>query len=210
MINQIELWVEGFITSLMFYPVLAGFVIVDAVFPLAPSESLITLAGAWSGSQGTPNLWGIIGIGIAAAMIGDNLCYVFGRRLEKQLKRIPSSSRAWKAMDWASRNIEKRYVSTIIVARFLPWARFILTILLGSQRFPWFRFFIIDTIGVILWAVQAALLGYIGGWMFKDFPLIGMVFGLILAAVVGFGIEWFQQRNDKKQRADSPGAGAEA
>lgn len=196
MTDQIELWIEGFITSIMFYPLLAGFIVIDAVFPLAPSESLITLAGAWSGSRGVPNIYGVIGVSVIAAVIGDNLCYFFGRRLEKAIRRFPADSRAARAIEWATRNIEKRHMPTIIIARFLPWARFILTILLGSHRFPWFRFFIIDTFGVILWATQAALIGYIGGWLFKDFPLIGMAVGLVIAAVVGSLIEWLQRRKE--------------
>lgn len=70
-----------FMTAHVFYPVLGLVVVLDSLFPLIPSETVISLAGAWSGVQGSPNLFLILFTVTLAAIIGDNLCYFFGTRL---------------------------------------------------------------------------------------------------------------------------------
>ena len=64
--------------------------------------------------------------------------------------------------------------------------------MLGSVRFNWFAFVIYDTIGVIVWAILSVCIGYAGGALFSDFPLLGMVVGVLLGSLVGFGVQKLQ------------------
>lgn len=176
----------------VFYPALALLVLVDCLFPLIPSETVITLAGVWAGSRGVPDLWTVIQVSVAAAIIGDNICYLLGTRLIRVVERVPDDSARGRALAWVRRSMRRRAGVTIIVARFIPWARWFMTIMLGSVRYPWRQFFLYDTIGVVIWAVQAALIGYLGGWLFQDFPLIGLLVGLTLGTVVGLLIQGLQ------------------
>lgn len=200
MTEQIVTWVESLLTLPIFYPVLALLVILDSLLPLIPSEAVLTLAGSWSGSRGTPDLFKIIQIAVVAAIIGDNLCYLLGTRLIGFVERSPDDSTRGRAIAWVRRNIRRNAATTIIVARFIPWARWFMTIMLGSVRYPWHRFFLYDTVGVIIWATQATLLGYLGGWVFSDYPLIGMIMGITLGTVVGLAIQRVQERLARKQQ----------
>ena len=58
------------------------------------------------------------------------------------------------------------------------------------MRYNWFAFFLYDTIGVIIWACLSVGLGYAGGSLLSDFPLLGMIVGIALGALVG----WIMQR----------------
>lgn len=199
MTDQLVAWVETLMTATAFYPVLWVVVIIDCLFPLVPSETIITLAGAWSGARGVPNLALIILVAVFGAVIGDNLCYFFGTRLVGVVERIPGDSRRGKALSWTRRNLNERDVSTIIIARFIPWARWFVTITLGSVRYPWHRFLFWDTVGVFIWAVQATMLGYLGGWLFQDRPLIGLVVGVVFGSAFGLGLQRLQREWEKRR-----------
>jgi membrane protein DedA with SNARE-associated domain len=74
-----------------------------------------------------------------------------------------------------------------------------MTIMLGSVRYPWRWFFLYDTIGVFIWATQATLIGYLGGRMFSDYPLIGTAVGITLGTLVGLVIQRVQEHVYRKQ-----------
>lgn len=207
MTDQIVAWVETLMTLPVFYPVLALLVLVDCLFPLIPSETVITLAGAWAGSRGVPSIWVVIQVSVVAAVIGDNICYLLGTRLIGFVERTPRNSPRGKAIAWVRRNMRRRAGTTIIVARFIPWARWFMTIMLGSVRYPWRQFIFYDTIGVIIWALQASLIGYLGGYLFRDHPLIGLLVGITAGTVVGLLIQHLQARfftwRDRRRAAQS-------
>ncbi|RNE49002.1 DedA family protein [Corynebacterium alimapuense] len=208
MTDQIVAWVEALMSLTIFYPVLGLIVISDSLFPLIPSEAILTLAGAWAGSQGVPNVWIVIQVAVIAAVIGDNICYLMGTRLIGVVERIPDRSTRGKTVEWVRKNIQRNAATTIIVARFIPWARWFMTITLGSVRYPWLRFFIYDTIGVIIWATQVTFIGYLGGWLLQDYPLLGMLLGITLGTVIGLSIQvlqgrFFRWRDARQEATDS-------
>lgn len=210
MTDEIVAWVESLMTAAAFYPILSGVVLLDSLFPLIPSETIITLAGAWSGSRGVPHLGLVLLAAVIGAVIGDNLCYFFGTRLFGVVGRIPGGSRRGKALTWARRNLNERDISTLIIARFIPWARWTVTIMMGSVRYPWRRFLFWDTVGVIIWALQTTLLGYLGGWLFREQPLIGLAMGVLLGTAVGIGLErgyraWENRCARRTARSSRPG-----
>ncbi|ALC04769.1 hypothetical protein CDES_01475 [Corynebacterium deserti GIMN1.010] len=199
MTDQLVAWVETLMSAVVFYPVLSVVVIIDCILPLIPSETILALAGAWSGSRGTPELVLVIVTATLAAIVGDNLCYFFGTRLISLVEKIPGNSKRGKALAWARKNLNERDVSTIIIARFIPWARWFVTIILGSVGYSWPRFLLWDSIGALIWATQATLLGYLGGWLFQDQPLIGLVVGATLGIVFGFFLQWMSRIWEKRR-----------
>ena len=62
------------------------------------------------------------------------------------------------------------------------------------MRYNWFLFFIYDTIGVFLWVTIGVGVGYVGGSILSDFPLLAMLVGVTLGSLVGFGIQKLQSR----------------
>ena len=187
-------FLEQLMTTPLFYPLLSLVITLDALCPLLPSETVLNLAGAFSGSQGVPDVRWIFAAATIGAIIGDNLCFMLGSRLIRVVNQLDPESRAGKAIEWVRENQNKRAGVTIIVARFLPWARWVATIVLGSVRYNWFKFVFFDTIGVILWAFLSVGVGYLGGRILQDYPLLAMLLGLVLGSSVGYLIQKGQNK----------------
>nr|WP_231107879.1 hypothetical protein [Corynebacterium glutamicum] len=58
-----------------------------------------------------------------------------------------------------------------------------------------------DSIGVLIWATQATLLGYVGGWLFQEQPLIGLVVGAALGIFFGFFLQWLNKMWERRRLA---------
>lgn len=192
MVDSLIAFLEDLMVLPIFYPLLAMLITIDALCPLVPSETVINLSAAFSGSRGVPDPWLIIVAVCAGAMIGDNLCFMLGSRLIGVVNRLDPESKAGKAIEWVRLNMHQRAGVTIIVARFIPWARWIATIVLGSVKYNWFVFFFYDTIGVVLWACIGVGVGYLGGTLFADYPLLAMAIGVALGGLVGWAIQRLQ------------------
>ncbi|SDM06604.1 membrane protein DedA, SNARE-associated domain [Corynebacterium mycetoides] len=194
MIDSLISFLEQLMQMPIFYPLVTLLIIGDALAPIIPSETVLNLAGAFSASVGVPNPMGVIVAAIIGAVIGDNICYLLGNRLIGVVNRLDPNSKAGSAITWVKRNMKRRAGVTIIVARFIPWARWVATIVLGSIRYPWLSFFVYDTIGAVIWAFLGVGVGYLGGSLFADWPLLAMVVGVTLGSLVGLAIQRIQVR----------------
>lgn len=192
LVDSLIQFLEHLMTMPIFYPLLSILIMVDALCPLVPSETVLNLAGAFAGAKGVPDVRWIMAAALIGAVIGDNLCFMLGGRLISVVERIDPESRAGKTITWVRQNMHQRAGVTIIVARFIPWARWIATIVLGSVQFNWFLFFIYDLIGATLWVLIGVGVGYIGGSIFSEFPLLAMIVGVALGTLVGLGIQKLQ------------------
>lgn len=193
MAEPLTLLVGGILGSLWFYPLLALCVIGDALCPLLPSETIVTAGASWAASNGSPNIWLVWWIAVISAVLGDNLCYLLGTRLVTFVKSTSPRSKLGQAVDWVERSVRHRAGFTIVIARFIPWGRWVLTVMLGAMKYPWWMFFLFDLVGVVVWISQAALIGYFGGWVLQDFPLLGVLLGVVLGGLVGLAIDRVRQ-----------------
>ena len=178
----------------VFYPLVTVLIVADALAPVVPSETVLNLAGAFSASRGVPSVWGVIVAAIIGGIIGDNICFALGGKLIGRVEALDPESKAGQAIRWVRRNMNRGAGATIIVARFIPWARWVATIVLGSVRYNWFKFFFFDTVGVILWANLSVGMGYLGGRILQDYPLLAMLLGVLLGSLVGFAIQKLQNQ----------------
>ncbi|SDS59989.1 DedA family protein [Corynebacterium timonense] len=197
----------GFLENLMqmpiFYPLVSLLIIADALAPVVPSETVLNLAGAFSASRGVPHVGWVIAAAIIGGIIGDNICFRLGKRLITVVDRLDPNSKAGQSIAWVKRNMNRGAGATIIVARFLPWARWVATIVLSSVGYSWVAFIIYDTIGVVVWAFLSVGVGYLGGALFADYPLLAMIVGVALGSLVGLLIQklqaWLFDWNDVRR-----------
>jgi membrane protein DedA with SNARE-associated domain len=180
--DQFVDWVSGAWWS---YPVVFAVSMLDAFFPLVPSEATVITAGVVS-SAGDMSLPLVIVCAAAGAIAGDNISYGAGKWLgERRVKRVFRGEKSRRAFDWATKQLEERGFYLIVVARFIPGGRTAVTFSSGfSQAIAWRRFILADSIAGVLWACYAALLGYFGGKQFEDAPWKGLLlaFGIAVAA----------------------------
>jgi membrane protein DedA with SNARE-associated domain len=150
----------------------------DAVLPFMPSETTVVAAGVVAAATGRPNLGLLIAAAATGAYAGDLMSYRIGRRSDRAVSaRTARGRRAQIVHDWVHRMLHGRGGLIIVSARYVPGGRSTTAFAAGVVHYPATRFHWYTGLGVLIWAVQAALLGYLGGALFADRPLLGLALG---------------------------------
>ena len=187
MFSQFTEWVSGAWWS---YPLIFAVSMIDAFFPVVPSESVVITAGNLA-SSGDLWLLGVIAAAAGGAIVGDNISYAIGKYAgEHTVKRLFRSDKARRGFEWAEEQLERRGFYIIVIARFIPGGRTAVTFSSGyTHAMPWRRFIVADVCAGLVWATYAAMLGYIGGKTFEDQPWKGLFLGFLIAISVAVGVE---------------------
>jgi membrane-associated protein len=166
----------------------------DAILPFMPSESTVVACGVAAANTGRPLLSLLIIVSAAGAYAGDQLSFRIGRNLPARVTRPR----------FVRRLLQRRGGLVIVFARYLPGARSATALGAGLVGYPALRFHWYTAAGVLLWATESALLGYLGGSLFEDRPLFGLLLGLGGALLIT-GIAYAVGRSTD----EASGAGAE-
>lgn len=198
--DQIAEWVSG---SSWSYFVIFIVAVIDAFFPLVPSETVLVIGGSFAAS-GDLNLLFVILAGSAGAILGDNISYGIGTLVgERTVKRWFRSEKAHKRLEWAERTLDERGAYIIIIARFIPGGRTAVTFSAGYiPTFPWRRFIVYDIVAGVIWATYAALLGYFGGKTFENHPFYGVLLALGIALTLGLVVEVVRHARARRRGID--------
>jgi len=183
--------------------------LLDAILPVVPSETAVITAGvvAASGHLSVPL---IVASAMVGAMAGDNLAYLIGWRFgEPVTRRFFSSEKSRQRLAWAQRQLDQRGGQLILVARFIPGGRTVVTISAGLLNYPWRRFFAFDTVAALLWALYATALGYFGGRAFENAAWKGLLLALGTGFAVGGIVEAVRWVLHKRRGQGAPGRGIE-
>jgi len=179
------------------YVLIFAFAYLDALIPVVPSETAVVTAGVLAGS-GRMSLPLIIVLAASGAFAGDNTAYLIGRHYgEPAKRRFFSGRKARERVHWAEDQLQERGGELIVVSRFIPAGRTVVTLSAGGLRMPWRRFATFDAIAAIVWALYASLLGYFGGRAFEHQPWKGLLLAVGIAFTVAGGIElvrWLRRR----------------
>lgn len=193
MFESLTEYVSGSPWTYLFLFVIAA---LDAVIPIVPSETSVILAGVLA-STGDLVLGLVILFAAAGAVAGDNVSYWIGRKVGHRFVDRFFKGERRKQVDWAHRQVEERGGYLIIVGRFIPGGRTVITLSCGMLEMRWRRFFSFDVVAGLIWATYATLLGYLGGTTFEDDPLKGFLLAFVVALAVGGVIEgyrWYRRR----------------
>jgi membrane protein DedA with SNARE-associated domain len=149
------------------YPVLfLGVLLENAGVPV-PGETAVLIAAflASPESGGHFNLAVVILLATLAAILGDNLGYLLGRRVAR-----PFLSRGQgflfltpQRLQGAEHYFHRYGLWTILVARFILGLRVVAALAAGVADMHWPRFFLANATGALLWATAMSLLGYFFG-----------------------------------------------
>jgi membrane protein DedA with SNARE-associated domain len=180
------------------YLLIFGVAYLDVLLPVVPSETTVITAGVLS-SAGDMHLSLIILAGGAGAVAGDNTAYFLGHYFEEPLRqgRLFRGEKAKARIVWAERQINERGGQLIVIARFIPGGRTVVSFASGWLAMTWRRFIVFDVVAGFVWASYAALLGYFGGKAFENAPWKGLLlaFGIALAVTVGVeAVRWWRRR----------------
>lgn len=166
------------------YGIVFVLAMLDAFFPVVPSETVVITAGVVA-AAGDLSLPLVVVAAAVGAFAGDNISYLIGREFGRAVvDRFFGGEKGRRRIEWAQDQLRERGVQLILVGRFIPGGRTAVTLSAGLIRFGWPRFLRADAGAALLWAVYASLLGYFGGRAFEHAPWQG----LLIALAVGFAL----------------------
>lgn len=203
-------WATGLVDSLarlvtdspITYLVIFAMAGIDVLFPLLPAEGTVTAAAVLAGQARLSIVWVMVAAALGA-FIGDNVAYWIGRAAGRPLveRVLRGNTRQLQAVQ---EQFDQRGGAFIIVGRFVPGGRTAVAIGAGVLHFGWAQFLAYDAAAVVIWALQAALPGFIGGSLIQDRPWLAMVIGFGLSALLAGGVALLQRRRDRVRALEAP------
>jgi membrane-associated protein len=174
-----------------------------------PGDSLLFTAGLLA-SQGKLNIAVILVGCFVAAVLGDQVGYMTGRRFGPGLFRRPDSKLFRREhVDKAEAFFAQHGPKTILLARFVPVVRTFAPIVAGVSHMPYRTFVVWNVVGGFLWAVGVTTLGYVLGETFPQIEdyLLPAILVIVLLSVVPV---WLEVRKGRKASASAAGSPASA
>lgn len=145
--------------------------------PFLPGDSLIFASGVLA-ARGVLNPHLLVVLLCIATLVGDSANYAIGRFAGAQLLARRKIRRA--DVRRASRFFKQYGWLTLAITRFIPILRMIAPFTAGLSRITFFRFVLMNTLGVVLWVPS----GIYGSYLLGQFPWVRENFMLI---IIGFG-----------------------
>ncbi|WP_415942024.1 DedA family protein [Streptomyces sp. 067-1] len=167
-----------------------------------PGDSLLFTAGLLVANDQFLNqpLWLVMLAIAAAAVLGDQFGYAFGRKVGGALFRRPNS-RFFKQenAERAQQFMLKHGPKALVMARFIPVFRTFIPITAGIGRMAYRTFFLFNVIGAVLWSVTLTLVGYyLGQIAFVRDNIEAIVIGIVLVSGIPIIIEGIKMRRQAR------------
>ena len=172
------------VDSLLSYLIALIIPALDAVFPVLPSETAIITLGVATAGSADPRIALLVACCAAGAFLGDNLCYLLGRRFGPRIEgRFFRGEKGRQRLAWAERSLERYGTPLIVVCRFVPGGRTAVMLCCGIVGFQRRRFVIATALAGGIWASYSFFIGRLGGRAFEDKPWAGLLlaFGASIA-----------------------------
>jgi len=165
-------------TPLWAYLALFGFLTVDAMIPVVPTQAIMITSGALT-VYGNLSLPLVIAIGAAGMFTGDAIAFLLGRstghvgrgwladlraRYGPKHDDAPrEQSKTRKAAIRFTRGLRKPGPLVLLLCRFVPGGRMAAGFQAGRTGYPVKLFVLYDAAAAICWAGYGGLVGHVGG-----------------------------------------------
>jgi membrane-associated protein len=167
------------------------------VTPFLPGDSLLFAAGTFA-ALGSLDLWLLVVLLVAAAILGDTVNYWVGAWIGP---RAFSGNVKFLRKDYLERThafYEKHGGKTVILARFVPIIRTFAPFVAGVGAMSYPKFITYNVIGAVLWVGLFVPAGYFFGnipAVRKNFTLV--IFAIIALSVVPIALEAIRARKSR-------------
>jgi membrane protein DedA with SNARE-associated domain len=199
-------WIQDVVQALG-YPGVFLFITLESTLVPIPSEIVMPFAG-YMASQGKFSLPVILLINSTAALLGSGLCYGIGVVGGKPFLENYGKYFLVRQHDIAKTEafFAKHGKKTILIGRFLPVIRHVISVPAGIARMPLPGFFLQTFLGSTIWGGALIMLGYTVGANWKTFsqPLkrVDLLIGaLLVLGIVALGIRFMVRR--RRERLDN-------
>jgi membrane-associated protein len=149
-------------------------------------------------------LWLVCSLIVVAAILGDQVGYLFGRKVGPALFKRPDSrffkqENVEKAHDF----FEKYGPKSLVLARFVPIVRTFTPIVAGVSRMNYRSFVVFNVIGATLWGAGVTLLGAaLGQVAFVHEHIEAILLGIVLLSVLPIVVEYLRARGSSGKGGD--------
>src|SRR3954452_2477355 len=169
------------VPSQLGYPVVFALVFAESAGAALPGETALVTAGVLAGA-GHLSLALVIGVAIAAAVMGDTMGYWIGRRGGRAVLLHPGPLTALRAhaLERGEHFFERHGAKTVFLGRFVPGVRIVAAVLAGASAMPLPRFAMVNVGGAFVWAATVPSRGSLLG------PALAA--GLWIAALVAAAV----------------------
>jgi len=175
------------------YAIVFGFVVLDAVVPIFPSESLLNSGSVLATQDGSSlEIWRLIVAGAAGAVVGDSLLYWISRTALRSFmaERLEVAGRNEKVARTMS--VFQDHAPVLIVfGRFVPGVRFAVGATMGLTRYSYPRFVLWNVVGGTSWAAFSCLSSALVATVVGEQPVVSL---LVSALVTSLLLAFLYQR----------------
>jgi membrane-associated protein len=194
------------------YPLLFLMVMAESSGLLVPGETALIAASVLA-SQGKLQVELVIALAATAAIVGDNIGYVIGRKGGRWLLERPGRfyRQRQEVLRVGEPFFERHGPKAVFFGRFLLGLRVWASWLAGGTRMPWRSFVLWNALGGITWATVVGLIAYFLGHSAGNAIQTFGLYGLVAALVAIVSALWLhrrhrQRRRDEARRAALPAA----
>jgi membrane-associated protein len=114
-----------------------------------------------------------------AAFIGDQVGYVFGRKLGRPYLQRRNTPRMMRMLARSEKFYERYGWWSVVIARYIPWVRTFVPAIAGTVKMNYYKFLSANVLGALLWGVGITLAGFYSGtivWVKEISYLIAVFF----------------------------------
>ena len=150
----------------------------------------------------------VVVIAVMAAIFGDCLGYVIGRRGGRLLLLRPGPfvARRHRMLHGAERFFGRYGEAAVFLSRWVPCARYLTPLTAGAAKMPWHRFLVFNVVGGIVWvATLAAVAAHFGPAGAATVSGLGLVVALASAVIA-----WIRALIARRNGVDPEAARAQA
>jgi membrane protein DedA with SNARE-associated domain len=200
-------WLVDLFARYGYTVVFVGVLLENAGVPV-PGETTL-LAGAALAQYGRLSLVWVVLTAIGAAVLGDNIGFLIGRRGGRAL----AERHGWKVgltavrLRQFDRFFERYGAQTVFIARFITGLRVFGAVLAGASGLEWRSFLFYNAAGAIVWSSTIALVGYSLAYSWDTLERwVGRSGVIALAAVVVLALVAYTRWRRRLNRTPNPHA----
>ncbi len=186
------------VASNLGYPLLGVFVGIEALGVPVPGETAVILAGL-AANDGRLSIVLVIVVAAAAAIIGDNIGFVIGRRGGRALLERPGRfyEERKRVLAIGDPFFARHGPKAVFLGRWVTGLRVWTSWLAGASDMRWRTFLLWNALGGTAWATSVSLAAYYGGksveTVFSKVGLYGGI-GAVVLIVLGGAYLWHRRR----------------
>ncbi|WP_457946073.1 DedA family protein [Pseudarthrobacter sp. alpha12b] len=183
--------------------VIAAMVFIESgvLFPFLPGDSLLFTAGLLH-QQLNLALPVLIGVVTAAAVAGDQVGFLLGRKFGRRWFKDDAKILKTAHLTATENFFHRHGGAAVVLARFVPIIRTFAPLTAGTARYGHKAFTLWNIVGALAWATSVILLGtWLGHYeiIAKNIDVIAVL--MVLVSVVPWAIEYLKHRRRNRRAA---------